>query len=121
MGNSIFVITPYKYRGMWVFTDRDKGLVREAFVAGADTVIDLATKAAGIRAAGRGFNLVFSAGEFPGHQVELSRKGRENKSGNTYHCRQLSMDAWLCPALYKYFIKAPKQIFAEFRSIDRPS
>lgn len=123
MSNSIFVITPYKHRGMWVFTDRSRGLVREPFVAGADTVIDMAVMAAGIKAAGRGFNLIFSETRFPSNQIELSLKKSDIKSamgGNTYHCRQMGIDAWLCPALYKYFIKAPKKIFAEFRPIDRP-
>jgi hypothetical protein len=38
--NSVFVIHPYKYYGGWVFDDPAVGLVREAFVAGADDVIE---------------------------------------------------------------------------------
>ena len=38
--NSILVIHPYKSEGMWVFDDARVGLVREPFVAGADTIID---------------------------------------------------------------------------------
>jgi len=43
MQNSIFVIKPYKWEGMWVFDDPKVGLVREPFVSGADTMIDVAT------------------------------------------------------------------------------
>ena len=42
MPNQICVIKPYKWEGMWVFDDERVGLVREAFVAGADTIIDTA-------------------------------------------------------------------------------
>jgi hypothetical protein len=31
--NSIMVLKPYKWEGMWVFDDDKTGLVREAFVA----------------------------------------------------------------------------------------
>ena len=41
--NSIRIISPYKYHGQWVFDDPQVGLVREPFVAGADTLIDRAT------------------------------------------------------------------------------
>jgi putative methionine-R-sulfoxide reductase with GAF domain len=37
MNNSIFVIKPYKWEGMWVFDDPKLGLVKEPFVGGADT------------------------------------------------------------------------------------
>ena len=40
MKNSIFVIKPYKWNGMWVFDDERVGLDKEPFVAGADTMID---------------------------------------------------------------------------------
>ncbi len=39
--NSICAIHPYKYEGLWVFDDPHVGLVKEPFVAGADTIIDL--------------------------------------------------------------------------------
>ena len=43
MKNSIFVIKPYKWEGLWVFDDPAVGLVKEPFVGGADTMIDVAT------------------------------------------------------------------------------
>ncbi len=69
MKNSIFVIRPYRWEGLWVFDDPAVGLVREPFVAGADTMIDVAT--AHVPNADRGFLAVFSAGQFPGAQIVL--------------------------------------------------
>jgi hypothetical protein len=40
MNNSIFVIKPYKWEPCWVF-DAPVDLVREPFVGGADTMIDV--------------------------------------------------------------------------------
>ncbi len=39
--NSIMVIHPYKYEGMWVFDDQTVGLIQEPFVSGADEIIEL--------------------------------------------------------------------------------
>lgn len=111
--NSIFVIAPYKWNDLWVFDDPDRGLVREAFVAGADTVIDSGT--ARIPGAKRGFILIFSATEFPTAQISLTRIRGNKTQGNTYRCDQTQAEAWLCPALYRYFPKAPERLFAEFR------
>jgi hypothetical protein len=38
--NSLFVIAPYKYEGMWVFDDPAVGLSKEPFIAGIDMMID---------------------------------------------------------------------------------
>jgi len=38
--NSLFVIAPYDYEGLWVFDDERVGLEQEPFVSGADTMID---------------------------------------------------------------------------------
>ena len=43
MNNSIFVIKPYKWEGLWVYDDPNVGLDKEPFVGGADTMIDVAT------------------------------------------------------------------------------
>jgi hypothetical protein len=120
--NAIHLITPRKESGMWVFDDEQRGLLREPFVAGADDVIELASQS--IPNAEQGFNLLFSASPFPTAQIRLDIKERgTNTSGNTYYCPELKLDAWLCPALYKYFDVAPDQIFAEFRaaSVARPA
>ena len=111
--NTISVISPYKYRNQWVFDDASRGLVREAFVSGADDLIDSLTS--GIKDAENGFVLVFSSEPFPGHQAVLEWR-RSEMTGNWYHNSALDMDGWLCSSLLKYFDKVPPKIYAEFRS-----
>src|SRR5207248_4983243 len=38
--NSLMVIVPYKYEGLWVFDDAAVGLSKEPFIAGIDSLID---------------------------------------------------------------------------------
>jgi hypothetical protein len=109
--NALIVIHPYRYEGMWVFDDERVGLVREPFVSGADTIIDRMVE--DIPDAARGFSLVFSATPFPGHNARLEWR-REEYDGNWYFCPDLEMEGWLCPALFKYFETAPKEIYAQF-------
>ncbi len=112
MANSIRVIHPYKYEGMWVFDDAAAGLVKEPFVAGADEIIEKMVE--NIPNAERGFNLIFSAQPFPGHQLELQWR-REESGGNWYYSEMLSMEGWLCPALFRYFEVAPRELYAQFK------
>ena len=111
--NSIIVINPYKDSGLWVFDDERAGLDKEPFVSGADTIIDRAIEAKKISDAERGFRLVFSAGEFPGYDLKLTWV-RAGDGGNWYWCDDFGMEGWLCPALFRYFESAPKEIFAKF-------
>jgi len=111
--NAIWVITPYRHNGMWVFDDPDKGLDKEPFVAGADEIIDLAV--ADIPDAAEGFNLVFSAHAFPGHQYVFERRESE-ADGYWYESEGLGMKGWLCPALFKYYDEAPERLFAQFQA-----
>lgn len=106
--NSLFVIAPYKYEGMWVFDDSRTGLVQEPFVGGADTIIDRLT--AHLPQADKGFRMVFSAGPFPGHRLKLDWV-RSELSGSVYHSPDLGMEGWLCPALLKYFADAPPALY----------
>lgn len=115
--NTLLVICPYRWNGMWVFDDAAAGLHREPFVAGIDTMIDRLT--AGIPDAERGFRMVFSATAFPGHTVRLEWR-REESGGNWYTCPQLGMEGWLCPALFKYFETAPPEIYAKLDPIPHP-
>ena len=108
--NSLFVIVPYKYEGMWVFDDLNVGLVREPFIAGIDTMIDRLVD--GIPAAERGFRAIFSAAPFPGHTERLEWR-REESGGNWYYNDRFKMEGWLCPALLKYFPAAPKTIYVQ--------
>ncbi|HEY2785687.1 MAG TPA: DUF6717 family protein [Fimbriiglobus sp.] len=110
--NSILVIHPYKDGGSWVFDDPAVGLVREPFVAGADVLLDKMT--AHIPNAAAGVTVLFSANPFPGSRHEfLWRRG--DMGGNWYSSAAFGVEGWLCPALFKYFDKAPARIYAEVR------
>ncbi|MFL6589681.1 MAG: DUF6717 family protein [Chthoniobacterales bacterium] len=108
--NSLFVIAPYKHDGMWVFDDPAVGLSREPFIAGIDTMID--KMVAGIPNAQKGFRAVFSATAFPGFNQKLEWR-REESGGNWYYNDRFKMEGWLCPALFKYFAKAPREIYVK--------
>ena len=108
--NAIGVIAPYKYEGMWVFDDPATGLVREPFVAGIDTMIDKLV--ASVPDAEKGFRLLFSAAPFPGYNVKLEWR-RGEYGGNWYFSPDYDLEGWLCPALFKYFDNAPKEIYVK--------
>ncbi len=111
--NEINVIAPYKYEGtIWVFDDPNKGLVQEAFVGGADTIIDLLTTH--IPDAASGFILIFSASEFPGYQHRVEWR-REQGTGNVYYSKELNIEGWLCPALLRYFDSPPAELFLQVK------
>ena len=108
MQNSIFVIKPYKWEGMWVFDDPRVGLDKEPFVSGADDMIDVLV--ADIPKAEAGFCLLFSAASFPSHQLVVEWRPEEH-GGNWYYAPGYEMEGWLCPALMKYFDHVPARIF----------
>ncbi len=108
--NAISVLFPYKHEGMWVFDDPDVELRREPFVFGIDEMITRLVTA--IPDAEQGFRLLFSPTPFPGHQVKLEWR-REEYGGNWYFCPQLGIEGWLCPALFKYFDKAPLELYGK--------
>jgi len=108
--NAINLIVPYRYEGMWVFDDPGVGLQKEPFVSGADKVLD--QLAAKIPGAESGFRLLFSGTGFPGYQFKLQWT-REELGGNWYFSPDLNMEGWLCPALFKYFASAPKEIYVK--------
>lgn len=100
--NAINVIFPYKHNGVWVFDDPSRGLDKEPFVCGIPAMLDA-------RLDGEEMCVItFSARAFPGHQMVLQRLFSENE-GNWYSDGE--REGWLCPALFKYFDKAPEQIF----------
>lgn len=108
--DGVMVLNPYMQGGAWVFDDAAVGLRQEPFVEGAPEVID--EIAQGIPDAYKGFRLLFSVNPFPGHTHSLTwQKG--DRTGNWYVCDQTQQEAWLCPALFKYFNKAPKKLYAK--------
>jgi hypothetical protein len=112
--NSLFVIAPYRYQGIWVFDDENVGLHREPFVSGIDLMIDRLV--ADIPNAEKGFRLIFSPSPFPGYTVKLEWR-RSEYGGNWYHSPTLNMEGWLCPALFKYFNEAPKELYGRAESL----
>jgi hypothetical protein len=108
--NAIMVIHPYKYEGLWVFDDEKAGLIQEPFVSGADTIID--HMVANIPKADKGFSLLFSGTPFPGYQAKFEWR-REEYGGNWYFSQEFEIEGWLCPALYKYFDEAPKELYVK--------
>jgi len=113
--NSITVIKPYKWEGMWVFDDDRVGLVKEPFVGGADTLIDLAVEKMEIKNADDGFLMLFSATPFPGAEVHL-KWVREDMGGNVYNWLDADQEGWLCPALLKYFDAAPPELYVQLKN-----
>jgi hypothetical protein len=108
--NAMSVLFPYKYEGMWVFDDPSVGLHREPFVFGIDAIITHVVTS--IPNAENGFRLLFSTTPFPGYMVKLEWR-REEYGGNWYFCPQMDREGWLCPALFKYFDKAPTELYAK--------
>ena len=112
--NSITVIKPYRWEGLWVFDDERVDLDKEPFVGGADTLIDIAIQQKAISKAEDGFLLLFSADPFPGADFHLEWV-REELGGNVYVWREANHEGWLCPALLKYFDSPPSDIFIQLK------
>ena len=108
--NTLMVIVPYKYEGLWVFDDAAVGLSKEPFIAGIDSLIDKAT--ANIPDAQHGFRAIFSARQFPGASFKLEWR-RAESDGNWYYSPEFNQEGWLCPALFKYFKNAPPEIYVK--------
>lgn len=109
MNNSIMTIRTYRHNGGWVFDDDAVGLVKEPFVAGADTAIE--RLADGVDAV----NLTFSAIPFPGHKLVLDKVKGGPTTGTDYHCKELNLDMWLCPALNLYFPESPDKVYVDYK------
>jgi len=116
--NQIMVIAPYwlEEAGTWVFDDPAAGLCQEPFVCGVPEMIDYLVK--DIPDARRGFRLLFSASAFPGYQKRFVWK-REEMDGNWYVCDDPPAEGWLCPALFRYFDKAPAELYVTAESLNR--
>lgn len=113
MNNKITIISPYQHHGVWVFDDESVGLVKEAFVAGMDLIIDKATEH--LDRPEKGFNLLFSDAPFPGFEITLEQIEIDEPSygGQWYYCDRFNKIGWLCPALLLYYSEAPKSIYVK--------
>jgi len=110
MANSMRVLVVFRHQGSWVFDDASAGLDKEAFVCGIDDMIDRLVRA--IPDAEKGFRLIFSAQAFPGSVAKLEWR-REESGGNWYFSPTYGFEGWLCPALFKYFDAAPRELCAK--------
>ena len=108
--NAIMTIAPYRHNGTWVFDDASEGLIKEPFVAGVPEMIDVLVE--DIPNAENGFRMLFSANEFPGYHKKLKWL-RGDKSGNWYSLDEPPMEGWICPAMFKYYDEAPKEVFVK--------
>lgn len=110
MTNSIFSIEVYKYQGLWVFDDDRVGLVKEPFVAGADTLIDSFAEGK------EKLIIIFSDIEFPDYRIVVDQESILAESGTHYICTERNHKLWLCPALNLYYPISPKKIFIDYKS-----
>jgi len=112
MANQILAIAPYWLEELatWVFDDPKVDLSQEPFVSGVPEMIDFLVQ--DIPNARSGFRLLFSAAPFPGYQKRLTWQ-REEFGGNWYSCDDPPMEGWLCPALFRYFDEAPRELFVK--------
>lgn len=121
--NALLVIHPYYHQHSWVFDDEEKGLVKEPFVAGADDFIDyILSKMGKLTVGKKGFTLLFSQMPFMGQQQVLSYQ-KKAFGGSLYTVisdpdfrnHEDVNQMWLCPALFKYFRKAPKKLYVQLK------
>lgn len=107
----VFVITPYLYKGAWVFDDAGRNISKEPFVAGVPEMIDKLV--AGIPNAEKGFQLLFSDQPFSGYTHKLVLRRKEAGGGSWYYSEQFGTEGWLCPTLLKYFQDPPQEIYVK--------
>jgi len=111
--NQINVINPYKYHGQWVFDDESKGLDKEPFVAGADTLIDTLT--GGLTDS---CQIIFSKDAFPTANFVVDKVDAGPAGGTNYKYNAVNNTThklWLCPALLKYFSNPPNNIHFQIK------
>lgn len=118
--NSINVILPYKHNGVWAFDDPSKDLHAEPFVGESNDIIDILEDLT-LEYEDESLLLMFAAIPFPGAEFKFQHLGRGDfEFGDWYHCPELEMNGWLCPALLEYFHEAPKQIHVQAKAVVLP-
>jgi len=107
-GNALLVIEPYRAGREWRFDEPLLHLKGEPFVQGVSEMID--KMVVGIPGSDKKVRLIFSQCPFPGSQWRLDRLRGED-GGNWYFSEDYQMQGWLCPALFKFFPRAPAHIY----------
>ena len=109
-GNALLIIEPYRLAKTWVFDEPRLHLQHEPFVQGIPEMIDRLVK--DIPGSDQSVRLIFSQQQFPGAQLQLDWR-REQGGGNWYFSEEYQMEGWLCPALFKFFPRAPQHIYVK--------
>lgn len=107
--NALFRIQAYQFKGGWVFDDESRGLKEEPFVIGADTWLQRTYEERGL-ADGK-VNFVFSPTPLPQYTDKLTMQSTDIYAGSWYFTEKYQERLWLCPALFKFFPEAPKEIY----------
>ena len=106
--NVLFTLVVTREQGIWAFDDPTRGLVREPFVAGADTAFDLLAQQHGCTDR---LTVTVSSSPFPGVNLRLTRL-RFGDGGAWYHIDPLGVEGWLCPATLRFFAAFPEVMHA---------
>ena len=114
MGNALLVIEPYRDGKMWRFDEPRLHLKGEPFVQGIPEMINVLVK--DVPGAEKSVRLIFSQQAFPGAEFRLDRV-REQDGGNWYYNEKYQMEGWLCPALFKFFPRAPEHLYVKVEGV----
>jgi len=118
--NNVNYIHSYVHNGAWVFDDESRELDKEPFVAGADLLIDAMCGNLD-RQEGDTCSFYFGQTPLPDWDVNLKIHSEDGYDGTYYTVNYPSLSLenqgpiWLCPALLKFFDKAPKEIFVKIK------
>jgi len=107
--NSIHTIEVYRFGSAWVFDDERVGLLKEAFVAGADTLIDKYADGK------NNITIMFSTDWFPDHSVVVEKDKDQYDVGTNYTEPVTGHNLWLCPSLNLYYSVSPDRIYVKFK------
>ena len=118
MANSILGLTIYQAFNTFCFTDVERELYDEPFVAGMDKIIeDVLTRKRLLKENGM-YHILISEKEFPGCDGVLNREEYEH-DGAWYSIKTLrdyeTEKGWLCPATLKFFSSFPEKIYFQLK------
>lgn len=119
VAHTIFGGKVLSYLGDWVFDDESRGIKAEPFVGDTNVIIDAVVKH--IPNSRCGVKLLFSEEQFEGCVPFPLVKGAKSNGGCWYSLTRadgVSLKGWLCKVLYKYFPKAPRNIWFKVQPIE---
>lgn len=122
----MFTIEPYWQHNAWVFDDKRVGLLAEPLVGNINMMVDrmLIEKTKGAHSPESRAHALKIHRETPNFRLTFTDTApadnnalklnllRTDASGSDYYCSKYNLEGWLCPALFLYYPKAPKSIYA---------